>query len=280
MKRVVILYHKNCPDGFSAAWAAWKKFGARADYHAIEPRELPKGVPLKNREIYVVDNSLTPSTVERLERSGSQVVVIDHHGSSKRDVEQGTRFVFDLGHSGAVLAWRFFHPQQPMPELLRYIEDGDLWKFRLPHAHFLLSYIYTRPFTFAEWSTLAREIEAPRGRAKALALGKVISEYDRVLIDETVVKASRVRFAGHTVLAVNSSLKRLGSEVGHALIQKLPPISIVWYEAGGACRVSLRSSKAVDVSKIAQRFGGGGHPRAAGFTVRSVRHLPWKAIKK
>jgi len=280
MKRIVVLYHTNCPDGFSAAWAAWRKFGARAEYYAVEPRELPKGVPLEKKEIYVVDNSLDPGTVRRLERSGSRVVVIDHHGSSKSDVEQGTRFVFDLNHSGAVLAWRFFHPGRPVPELLRYIEDGDLWTFRLPHAHVLLSYIYTRPFGFAEWSALAREIETPSGRARALELGTFIEAYDRVLIDETVAKADRVRFAGRTVLAVNSSLKRIGSEVGNALVQKLPPLGIVWYEAGGVCRVSLRSNKTVDVSKIARRFGGGGHPRAAGFTVRSVRHLPWKFVKK
>ena len=33
------------------------------------------------------------------------------------------------------------------------------------------------------------------------------------------------------------------------------------------CRVSIRS-KGIDVSKVAMRFGGGGHIRAAGCTVR------------
>jgi uncharacterized protein len=280
MKRIVVFYHSDCPDGFSAVWAAWKKFGARAEYHAIEPRKLPDGILLKNRDIYILDNSLSPDTVTRLERSRNRVVVIDHHESSRRDVERGTRFVFDLKHSGAVLAWRFFHPGRPVPELLRYIEDGDLWRFHLPHADLLLSYIYTRPFGFAEWSALAGEFEAPRGRARALKLGKVINEYDRVLTDEIAAKADLVRFAGHAVLAVNSSLKRLGSEVGHALVTKRPPIGIVWYEAGGICHVSLRSNRTVDVSKLARRFGGGGHPRAAGFSVRSVKALPWKILNE
>ncbi len=51
-------------------------------------------------------------------------------------------------------------------------------------------------------------------------------------------------------------------------------------EVTGAWRVSLRSRGAVDVAAVAERFGGGGHERAAGFTVGG--HLrrgrrPWSS---
>jgi hypothetical protein len=29
MKKTIILYHLDCPDGFGAAWAAWKKFSSK-----------------------------------------------------------------------------------------------------------------------------------------------------------------------------------------------------------------------------------------------------------
>ena len=35
--------------------------------------------------------------------------------------------------------------------------------------------------------------------------------------------------------------------------------------ADGSVRLSLRSKRQVDVARIAERFGGGGHSRAAGF---------------
>src|SRR5690606_26791812 len=35
----------------------------------------------------------------------------------------------------------------------------------------------------------------------------------------------------------------------------------------GKVRVGLRSKGSVDVSRLAQEFGGGGHPRAAGCTI-------------
>ena len=37
-------------------------------------------------------------------------------------------------------------------------------------------------------------------------------------------------------------------------------------------KVSLRSKGTVDVSKIAQYFGGGGHVRAAGCTLKGTSH--------
>jgi phosphoesterase RecJ-like protein len=49
--------------------------------------------------------------------------------------------------------------------------------------------------------------------------------------------------------------------------------------AGGDWRVSLRSNQIVDVSAIAQAFGGGGHVRASGCTVNKDRDITL-AIRK
>ena len=38
-------------------------------------------------------------------------------------------------------------------------------------------------------------------------------------------------------------------------------------EADGAVRVSMRSKRSCDVAAVGQRFGGGGHVRAAGCTL-------------
>ena len=40
-------------------------------------------------------------------------------------------------------------------------------------------------------------------------------------------------------------------------------------ERDGAVKVSLRGKGDVDVSRVAARFGGGGHPNAAGCTVKT-----------
>ena len=40
-KNIVVLYHNDCTDGFSAAWAAWRKLGSKADYIGIDPGSKP-----------------------------------------------------------------------------------------------------------------------------------------------------------------------------------------------------------------------------------------------
>ncbi|PIP29783.1 hypothetical protein COU12_00015 [Candidatus Jorgensenbacteria bacterium CG10_big_fil_rev_8_21_14_0_10_54_38] len=279
MKRVVVLYHADCPDGFGAAWAAWRKFGKRAEYLPIHPEALPEA-PLRGREIYVLDSGLPARAFRRLSKVNRKVVVIDHHESREKDTKRFPQNVYDNGHSAAVLAWKYFHPREKAPRLLAYIEDGDLWRFKLPQARTILSYVYARPFDFEEYEVLARGMESARERRKYLVLGRAIADYNRVLVDEVVRRAELVRFAGYRVLAVNSSSKCFHSEVGHELLRHRPPLSIVWRVERGIIHASLRSNRRVDVSEIAARFpGGGGHPRAAGFSVPLTRGFPWKVVQ-
>ncbi len=51
-------------------------------------------------------------------------------------------------------------------------------------------------------------------------------------------------------------------------------IAVLREETESSCTGSLRSSEDVDVGAIAQRFGGGGHKRAAGFLVER----PWQVV--
>ena len=92
-----------------------------------------------------------------------------------------------------------------------------------------------------------------------------------------VSSADLVKFAGHRTLVANSPI--LPSQIGNALVKKMPPIGIVWSEKGGVKKISLRSNGRVDVSKIAKRFGGGGHKQAAGFYLKKTIRFPWKKVK-
>ena len=70
------------------------------------------------------------------------------------------------------------------------------------------------------------------------------------------------------------------SEIGSELVKKLPPIGIIWSQRKDKIVVSLRSNGKVDVSKLAKKFGGGGHKASAAFRLDLNQKLPWKIIKK
>jgi oligoribonuclease NrnB/cAMP/cGMP phosphodiesterase (DHH superfamily) len=278
MKNIVVLYHSNCPDGFSAAYAAWKKFGSRADYIPVKPLKLPSK-PLKNREIYVLDSSLSPADLRRLLRSNKNITIIDHHISNKKDIKKAPDYVFDIKHSGAVLAWKYFHPKKKVPKLLQYVEEGDLWKFRSPNIHFLLGYIYSLPYNFKTWNKLSRDMEKAANRKNYIKFGKLISNYNDVIVKNILEKAELVKFGRYKVLAVNNSVKKFTSEIGHELCRRRPPLGIIWFAEKDGIKVSLRSNGKADVAKIAEKYGGGGHKAAAGFILPRSAKLPWKVLK-
>lgn len=280
MNKIVILYHANCPDGFGAAWVAWKKFGNKAEYVAVEPRVLPKQ-KLLEKEIYVLDNSYPIEIQKKLREKNRKVVMIDHHVSSAPDVQAFPENVFDNNRSGAVLSWQYFFSKEKTPVLLRYIEDGDLWKFKLPSAHAILAYVHAHDFDFRVWNKLHEELENAAGKATAREKGNAILQYRNMLVNEVVLKARLVHFENREVFAVNTSVKKITSFVGRTLCQQKPPFSIVWYEAkDGTRHVSLRSDGDYDVSAIAKKYGGGGHIGSAGFVLPADKPFPWKASKK
>jgi len=276
MKSIVVLYHSNCLDGFSSAWVAWKKFGDKASYIPTEPQTLPK-VKIKNKEIYIVDLGFSKKDIKKLIKDKNFVTIIDHHLSARDDIKTASQWYFDLNHSASVLTWQYFYPNKKLPKLLKYVEDIDLWLFKLPYTEEILASIQFLDQNFKNWEKLVKDFEDRKRIKKYIAEGKIILSYQNKVVDIIVSRANLVYLAGNRVLAVNSSI--LNSEIGNVLARKKPPFSIVWYQSKDKIRVSLRSRGRFDVSKIAKKFGGGGHQKAAGFSIPVDKKPPWKNIK-
>ena len=276
-KKIVVIYHKDCSDGFGGAWAAWKHFGNKADYVAVGPSSAPVS-GLKDKEIYLIDVSYKPKEIIKLLKVNKRVTGIDHHLTGEQATKMTYQYSYAVNHSGAGLAWKYFYPQKPIPKLLAYVEDGDLWRFKLPHTKEIRSYLELFDFDFNLWSKLAAQLENLVSRQKAIEQGSAILRYENKLVERLVSNNSElVKFEGYKALAVNSP--NFASYMGNILTKIQPPLGIVWNERKGEIKVSLRSDGSVDVSKIAKKYGGGGHKAAAGFSFLVGKKLPWKIIK-
>lgn len=279
-KQIVVIYHKRCPDGFGAAYAAWKKFGDTAEYvPAGYGDEALEG--LEGKEVYLLDFSYEiPGEMERLAKITKRFVALDHHKSSKRLVELAPEHVYDEKRSGATIAWTFFHPDAPMPRLIRHLEDGDLYHYALPETRDIFSYLVVQPDDFQMWDALAETLEDDAARATFLIKAAAYTEYFELLAKLSVEAAKKVRFEEmecYFTTAMPSITMR--SYVGHALYEKLPPIALVVSAHPDGFGVSIRGNGSVDASKIAQKYGGGGHPVSAGFFIPNGTPVPWIEIK-
>ncbi len=277
-EKIIVIYHGRCPDGFGGAWAAWNKFGAKAAYVPAMDRNGPPFMP-KGKEVYIIDYPYPLAVIEKLARDNKKLVLIDHHKDQEAAMACATEHSYDMAHSGAVLAWRYFHPGTKVPLLLRYVEDRDIWKWNVPHSREMLMLVDLTPFEFRAWRKLAHDLDDPALRAAHLREGGLLAKHYTSLYEKLLPGAEPARFAGKNVFVMNCPYY-FADDLGHALAVKSGTFSVLWNEAGGRIRVSLRSEGPIDVMKIAAKYGGGGHARAAGFSFPVGQKTPWKLSRE
>lgn len=278
---VVVFYHQECSDGFGAALSAWLKY---ADKTPITLTPLSYGDTLPAlptaSDVYILDFSLPVDVFLELRKNNFRVSMIDHHQTAQEHYGQffaGDRdIIFDMNHSGAALAWLHFHPGTKVPALIRYIEDKDLWTWKLPGSLEINSALASHPMDFALWNRFLVELEnSPPEETALYKEGSAILRYQERLLGQAIKNTGTMGRLdqGEEGFFVNSPI--LNSEIGGRAKTFSNMVGIWSVKPDGRVSYSLRSSDGgPDVARIAQRFGGGGHKRAAGFIVDQIVHTP------
>lgn len=257
MKKTYILYHKNCTDGFGAAFSAWKRFGNSAVYIPINYGE-PLPEIEKNSLVYVLDFCLKTDDILKI-KSHSKIIIHDHHQASLGHIENSDEYIFDLNRSGAKISWDYFFPDEEN-QLINYISDKDLAKFSLENCDEVICALESYPMDFNIWENLTIDSLANEG----IGLLRFKQNEIKLALEKSYIK----KMGKYQVPVVNCS--SFMGEIAEALLEKYPQAdftaSFVIYHQNGKTfkKWSLRSNK-VNLSVIAKEFGGGGHPFAAAF---------------
>ncbi len=276
---IVVLYHGGCPDGFGGAYAAWKKFGDSATYVPLARGEEPPYDLASGAHAYFIDFCYPQDIMDRFVEVAAAVTVLDHHEGVADVITSMPEYVYETEHSGSGIAWKYFHPELPLPRLLAHVEDIDLYRFALPDTRSLITYLEVQPMTFESWDTLVRAFDSDTERETILTTARAYAEYFEKLAAYSVEHAKHVSFEGYEVLFVATHpIKSMKSLVGNLLAQKHPPFALVVTAHPNGYGVSIRGNGSVNVAEIAQRFGGNGHPDAAGFLIPREGPFPWTHI--
>jgi len=265
----LVIYHDSCTDGFGAAFAAWLARGNKAEYVSAKYNEPPPDVT--GRNVLIVDFSFRRKVLLEMAGKARSILVLDHHKSAMEELQDLDFVHFDMSCSGAMLSWAFFHPDEHPPQLIRYIQDRDLWQWRLPRSKELSAGLMNVPFDFEEYRRYAQDS----------AIQLLINEGVGIVryIDREVVRLCkhaadrRLRVAPHLKCRVVNSSNWV-SEAGSRLCESAD-VAVIWYmdHNKDQWRVSMRSRPGVDVAEIAKHYGGGGHEQAAGFSLGSDDHI-------
>lgn len=203
--------------------------------------------------------------------------------------------IFDLDKSGARLAWEHFHPDTPPPLAILHIEEQDMWRFVRPGTRPFCRALRLLPFDLHIWHQLV--IETPdvtsQRYSETILQGSAIEQFFQREIERLIQSSLRTpaRVRGEPIdslqalrhcqevtsdgdlawqairgIAINANAL-FASELGNSLAEQSSTYGLIWHFSGdGEIKASLRSKgKTLDVSLIATRYGGGGHPNAAGF---------------
>lgn len=264
MKKLCI-YHGNCADGFGAAWAVKQALGDDVEFVAGVYGETPPDVT--GRDVIMVDFSYKMDVIDLMLDFAKSITIIDHHKTAEAEIMPALQEglvdgIFDMTKSGAMLTWEWFHPHQEAPDLIKHIQDRDLWKFELEGTREIHAALMSYEFDFDGWDQLMdRGVDTLRLEGVAINRNHlksinshIKSSVARIIIDE------------FNVPAINAP-GVWASDSGHILCEG-EPFAVSYHHKSGSMVFSLRSNEdGVDVADIAKRFGGGGHKNAAGFTI-------------
>lgn len=256
MSAPLVIYHANCWDGFCAAWVARRYLG---DIEAVPAHYGSSPPDVRDRIVYVLDFSYPREVMLAMHAAAASLLVLDHHATAKAALDGLPFCTFADDRSGGRMAWDHFAGHTPRPWLVDYTEDRDLWRHALPASREINAALRSWSLAFATWDTLesvALDILTGQGEA--------ILRAERQIVDAHVRNAGRMALLGYNVPVVNATT--LVSEIAGQLATG-EPFAVCYFDRhDGKRQWSLRSAPdGVDVSEIAQSFGGGGHTHAAGF---------------
>lgn len=267
----IVYYHNEDMDGCFAAYAAYLAYGPEgAEYIGLRAgQEVPVQV---DREVVVLDLALSLANLAALREASKSLLVIDHHASSAAAYATAPDCViFDPAHAACVLAWQRFKPREPVPEIYQYIEDRDLWLWKLPLSREINAGLSSHPFTW-QWAECCLNFKGKLATDGAAILRWIDRQVEKRVEEATAMGFAN--FAGHKAPTVNCD-PEIASEVGQALLKAFPdyPFAATFHVPGDQARVwQLRSHKlsdggaGFDVAELARSLGGGGHATAAGCT--------------
>ena len=275
-------FHHNDLDGRCAGAMVSQYMDNRdpSNFIEVDYVKVPSAdIVSRGEDVFIVDYSFTEKTAHQLKAfidKKCHVIWIDHHQSSVDllhhidDPEfqflksKNLHIVVDTKLCGAALTFMYFEYEtgHSMPRFLRYVDDWDRWTKRHSETRKFKLGIESIPHSPTDqiWRNLMFDSDTTE---HLLQEGDIIERYvDKSNAAYCKAFAFKCTFENLNCYALNV---RSNSEIFGDLINHCDAVITFIYD-GDVYRYSIYSANPeIDCSKIAVKYGGGGHKGAAGF---------------
>ena len=267
-----ICLHHNDADGRASAAVVRYALGNEVVFYEMDygSHTVPWNAIETANQVIMVDFSLPVEDMKRI-AAYTDFTWIDHHVSALKamaGIADSWKGIRDLNEAACVLSWRYFFPDKPVPRALVLIGDRDIWRWAEEDTGAFnesLFHMNTRVTNDKLWRPLLEN--DPSLLKKIITEGTQLRNAHLNQIRRMVSHYGfEVEFEGYKTLAINTpgngdvgqKIRDLGYEVAYCYIDQMQQGQLI-------TSVTLFSA-VTDVSKIAQKYGGGGHAGAAGFS--------------
>jgi oligoribonuclease NrnB/cAMP/cGMP phosphodiesterase (DHH superfamily) len=289
--------------------------------------DIPEGL-LPDDTVYLVDRTYPWVTLVELSKLVFQVTVIDHHKSAKeqlyKDAVQSGLYelefynnvdgngidgartylhityanlvvAVDVDNSACMLAWSYVrenatvHRTEP-PWFISYIEDRDMWWFKLPFSKEINAGLHFKGHTFENYHKwLANQLYWSNNTDKehCISVGSIVLATQQRIIEGIahgptvswwMLKNPVIPHQEYLTAMVCCPFSLI-SDLGNYMLTcdkegyEKPDVVLVYnWDVVKKCYIySIRS--VVDMLWLAQLYGGGGHPKACRFSTEGVEPL-------
>lgn len=287
MSETLVIYHANCYDGYCCAWILHHLYPNATFFPATHNK--PEYPDVKNKNVIIADFSYDSETTKQIASEAKSLIIFDHHITAKEKLEQlpsNIDVIFDITKAGCRLVWEYYSknneilhkcistPNHSIPQIVKYIEDRDLWIKKLHCHEQIIALIKSYPFDFKQWDILFEVLEYDNSSIEYT--GERILQYKKKLIDNYIkhpvlitldyfINTDHIK---HTVVGCNVTCADIISDVCDELLTKYPnsPFVIAWLDTTDNKRIFSFRSKNETAGALAVSLGGGGHKNAAGAT--------------
>jgi len=285
-------WHHNDMDGRAAAAVVFKWYTphGKADqstgsddiqFIEIDYKKDPDFSKVaKGEKVIIVDFSFKPEVMDKLMLKTKNIIWVDHHESAKDypydKTLDGLRDFKPKHMAGCELAWKYFFPDVDAPVAIRLIGDYD--KFALEYKNSTNFYEGLKTYPHMPTAGIWGQLLEPNAAEKVSDIidegVKCIEYRDAYCVERLKADGYDVEFEGLKCKALN--VYGFGSLTFKSVIDNYDAV-IAYIHDGSKYTVSMYSDRDdIDVSKICQKHGGGGHFSAAGYT---CTELPFKPAK-
>jgi oligoribonuclease NrnB/cAMP/cGMP phosphodiesterase (DHH superfamily) len=277
---MICIYHSRDLDGWMSAAIVKLK------YPNVKLKGYDYGdvlIDFADDEVILVDISLPPSAMRELGYSHN-VTWIDHHVSAIRDSVTNAYTIYkglrDPLFAACELTWKYFFPEDPMPEIVRLLGRYDCFGHKgTAEEQKVLEFQYgaraviSNPddaYSMLIECTRTKESEYWFLQAQVVVgniheLGRGIYKYLCTEAQQTYAKRFTVMFDRYKFAMVNQErFNPINFGIDYHK-DGYEGFACVWFQKGKWMYSLYNDNGKVDCSDICKSRGGGGHKGASGF---------------